>query len=346
MKFSTFVLQIISKMDGERTKNAAYHLLRGKRSGQTIQDVQYYHLYPYFSLFPQLPLEAFQLTMNQLEEDGCINYKERFVQVTERGYEFLKQEQPMRFDGWNYRGGDRVFFRRLALCVQTLSHIRQKQMDFLPIEQDREIQIHIKRFMHSRRENVNELPKRLAFELQHVFQEAKLSTLQNQLITYRFSGAQISGWTWRQLSVVSKKEPLDLQLHMLEAIHCILATIEANNQYPLLTDLATGVKVTTHLTASCSVTKQMFERGMSLESIAAARQLKISTIEDHLIELAINDSTFPIEQFVTRAQIEEVRKLSKQLRTKKLRVLKSHFPTCSYFHIRLILAVRVGEKSE
>ena len=42
MNLSSILLTIISRIDGERTIYAGLHLLRGKRSGQTLQDVEYY----------------------------------------------------------------------------------------------------------------------------------------------------------------------------------------------------------------------------------------------------------------------------------------------------------------
>ena len=37
--FHQILLQIFQKLNKERTISAAYHVLRGKRSGQTIQDI-------------------------------------------------------------------------------------------------------------------------------------------------------------------------------------------------------------------------------------------------------------------------------------------------------------------
>ena len=54
MNLSSLLLFIISRLDGERTIYAGLHLLRGKRSGQTLQDVEYYNLKPLFGILPKL----------------------------------------------------------------------------------------------------------------------------------------------------------------------------------------------------------------------------------------------------------------------------------------------------
>ena len=37
-----------------------------------------------------------------------------------------------------------------------------------------------------------------------------------------------------------------------------------------------------------------------MEDIATIRKLKMSTIEDHFVEMSINDADFPIRQFVSK----------------------------------------------
>lgn len=57
--FYQILLQIFQKLNNERTVSAAYHILRGKRSGQTIQDVGLFQLHNYFGLLPKLPRAIF-----------------------------------------------------------------------------------------------------------------------------------------------------------------------------------------------------------------------------------------------------------------------------------------------
>ena len=61
-----------------------------------------------------------------------------------------------------------------------------------------------------------------------------------------------------------------------------------------------NVKVSSYLTESSMQTKHFFEKGMSMDDIAQFASLKMSTIEDHFVEMSINDSEFPIEMFVSK----------------------------------------------
>ena len=69
------------------------------------------------------------------------------------------------------------------------------------------------------------------------------------------------------------------------------------DDFPFLRKIAENVKVSTYLTDSSVKTKQLFDRGMSIDEIATARKLKRSTIEDHFVEMSINDPQFPLSQF-------------------------------------------------
>ena len=79
-----------------------------------------------------------------------------------------------------------------------------------------------------------------------------------------------------------------------------------------------------------------------LKKLSTARNLKKSTIEDHFVEMSINDAEFPLTQFVSEEDAEAVAGKVKEIGTRRLRLLKSEFETLSYFQLRLILGARTG----
>ena len=72
MKLSSILLFIISKMNGQRTMNAGLHLLRGKKSGQTLQDVEYFSVKPFFGILPKLEEKTYMEAAGELIEAGFI----------------------------------------------------------------------------------------------------------------------------------------------------------------------------------------------------------------------------------------------------------------------------------
>ena len=107
---------------------------------------------------------------------------------------------------------------------------------------------------------------------------------------------------------------------------------------PILHQLAEDVYITMPLTESTYETAKLLNEGKSLEQIAAIRRLKISTIEDHVVEIVMNIPTFNIVAFLSKEQLKEINDTSEAYATKKLRVLKEVLPHYSYFQLRLGLA--------
>ncbi|MBO1914586.1 helix-turn-helix domain-containing protein, partial [Microvirga sp. 3-52] len=95
----------------------------------------------------------------------------------------------------------------------------------------------------------------------------------------------------------------------------LLETISQSSQYPILTETIKDIKVLTYLTESTSKTKELFERGMSMQEISRLRHLKMSTIEDHFVEISNNDQSFPMEEFVSSIDVDAVVAKSKELGT-------------------------------
>ena len=92
------------------------------------------------------------------------------------------------------------------------------------------------------------------------------------------------------------------------------------------------------LTGSAYQTAQLYYEGCSIEQICMLRNLKKSTIEDHLVELAMNEPSFDITPFVTCEDQQLVHTAVEDYATRKLKVLHEVLPHLTYFQIRLALA--------
>lgn len=343
MNLSSILLTIISRIDGERKIYAGLHLLRGKRSGQTLQDVEYYGLKDFFGILPKLSTEQFNKVAQQLTDQQLIvTMNDSFVKLTEQGRSEVAKIPSYQFNGWDYRGREMIFLGRLSLTVQTLSNFKAGEKTFMPVQKERDIQDFVKSFLHNKPIGDPAFSRLVGKELRVCFTRSGIDDIQKQIVTYRLSGFGLSGWTWDQLSNTLKRNPFDIRLLFIEAIHMLLADIMNSSDLPLLRKLAENVKVSTYLTDSSVKTKQLFKRGLSIEDIVNVRKLKKSTIEDHFVEMSINDLEFPLTDFVSEEDIAAVIEKVSELGTRRLRVLKSEFESLSYFQLRLILGARTG----
>lgn len=337
--FQQILLQIFHKLNKERTISAAYHLLRGKRSGQTIQDVGIFKLHSFFGILPKLSRKTFDAEITKLTSEEYLQIQENgYYVLTEKAIEKAQITPPFRFDGWHYRGNEHIFFSRLTLIVQSLSHQKAGQMSFSPVIKDESVQKWVRSFLKWSQYQSGEVQQKLFHEMSDTLQQSSLTEKSRALIVYRLSGEGVPGWTWQQIAHDYQLEQMDVQLQFIEGLHIWLTVIEASRETSLLKKVSEGIRVEDVLTGSANQTAQLFQQGYSIEQISSIRRLKMSTIEDHIVELAMNEPNFPIKQFVSKEDILLVKQQITSLQTKKLRVLHEVAEHLSYFQLRIILA--------
>jgi len=327
-------------MDGQRTLNAGLHLLRGKKSGQTLTDVEYFNVKPFFGILPKLDDTTYAEVADELLKSGLIIQNDKFVRLTVEGKNRIKELPEFQFNGWDYRGREMIFFGRVALLVQTLSHLREGETSFTPIQRNRDIQLFVKGLLASHLVTYPAYAKQLGSELKAALRKSGMSDIQKYLFASRLTVRNETAKTWNQLAAEIEVTEEELRLLFIEALHRLLPIVEDAADFPVLNKTAFDIKVNTYLTDSALHTKRLFDKGLSLQSIASIRNLKMSTIEDHIIEMAMNDLGFPVTRFVSEELIRKVVSKSEEMGTKRLKLLKNEFDALSYFELRLILTAR------
>lgn len=346
MDLSSILLFILNKMNGERTINASLHLLRGKKSGQTLQDVEYFDVKPFFGIWPKLTENEFQESTEKLLESGFVLINQNLAQLTTKGKDQLKNLPDYYFRGWDYRGRETIFFGRVSLVVQTISHFREGNSSYTPINRNRDIQSYVRHILKGQPITNPMFAKSIGDELRRALVASGMTDKQKYIFSCRLTGKKHTAKTWDQLALELKESTVALRLLFTESQHRLLPVVEASNdEYPFLHNCAMGIKIQSYLTDSALKTKKLFDQGYSLHEIVTFRNLKTSTIEDHFIEMAMNDERFPIRHFVSDEQIRAVVSKSAEMGTKRLKLLKDEFNTLSYFELRLILAVYKEEGS-
>lgn len=336
--FHQTLLQIFQKLNKERTISAAYHILKGKRSGQTVQDIGLFQLHQYFGLLPKLPRATFDEAVTLFMQYSWLKVQESGHFYMEKlGLQRAAQTPTFFFDGWHYRGNEHIFFARLSLIVQSLSHQNAAVRSFAPISRDPSIQAWVRSFLQDQYYQKGHLQQLLLEECTQVLRRLPVAEANKQLVLYRLSGYRLPGWTWQQLASGRRETVLDSQLAFIELLHILLNEVQQHT-YPLLGQIAEGLKVKILLTDSAQQTAQLYEQGYSIEQIAQIRQLKRSTIEDHFVEIAMYEPNFSIGPFVSFEEAEKIWQASKQYQTKKLKILHEALEDISYFQLKLVLA--------
>lgn len=337
MDFQRLLLLILQKLQGERSSTAPFYLLRGKKSGQTIQDVTYFQLHALFSIFPQLTKEEYDQEILALVNNGYIEILDSSAFLTDKGAAHIHTLRTPRFNGWLYRGNEHTFWSRLELVVQTLSYFQSNVPRFIPNQKNQSIHQFVRTYLLEKDFRNTALSLKINKQLTELLKQGAFEDIHRELFVYRLSGFKSSGWTWEQLAEKYNKQILDVKLLFIESLHIVLSHIDETN-YPDLYMLSKDIEVMTPLTESANKSYHLLKKGYSIEDVSKMRSLRINTIEDHIIEIVAADPTFPISTFVTNEQLEQVVNLSKKLQTKKLKEYRAHLPELSYFQIRIALS--------
>ncbi|MEK4385393.1 helix-turn-helix domain-containing protein [Solibacillus sp. FSL W7-1464] len=340
MLFQQILLKILHTFKQERTISAAFHLLKGKRSGQTIHDVGLYNLHQYFGLLPKLSRNNYDEHIDILFAGNSIVIEENgYYSMTESGKEIASKPLPVSFDSWNYRGNEHLFFSRLSLVVQSLSYQLNQKKAFIPIEKNEQIQQWVRGFLIRHHYQKQQLQQLLYTEMKSSLSQLTVEDHIKDFLMYRLTGYNEPGLTWQQLAIGYEMQEIDVQLLYISGLHSWLNELfDGESRYPLLNDMVQDIRVESLLTTSASATAKLYRSGRTIEEISHIRRLKISTIEDHIVELAMNEVNFSIEPFVTTEQQRQILAAVEDYETKRLKNLKEILPHLSYFQLRLTLA--------
>ncbi|MBM7577464.1 helix-turn-helix domain-containing protein [Jeotgalibacillus terrae] len=330
-------------INGERTQSSIYHLLKGKKTSQTIQDAQLFGLSPQFQIYPALRRKDYdQRLSGLLQKDFIAEKKDGIMVLTGSGKKavsdfFNVRPVPYDLNGWKYQKSAPIFWHRLTLMVQTASNLIHDQQRFLPVSRD----IHIQNWV---RNHVKQSDKALLDYTYQIHKElTEVLSLENfpdtpDLVIQKLSGFEMIGLTNQQIANKLNCEVSDVYIRFLNSLHFIMTAVEKKSaDYPVLSSMMmlenTG---NTLLTKSTTETYCYLSKQYSIDQIAAIRQLKKSTIEDHVLEIALLDPEFNINLYVHDELNKKIQLAGGDSR--RLRFIKDKVPEADYFQIRLVLA--------
>lgn len=345
------ILSLIHRFRGERSASAVYHLLKGKRTAQTIQDGFLYQVHVYFQTLKSLTRQEWQALMEDLSRSGrwILNDGNRCL-LTEEGLQALEAarsrfELPTGLDGWFYGRAAEKIWSRLSLLVQTASHLIAKQPRFLPVVRDDATLRWIKGYLKAVGRDREALAAGLYNELAALW--SRFPEREATLLSNRLSGSGMAGKTIDQMAVLLSRPETETLLWFQSGLHRtakVLTAKQSASSFPLLSRLAKDIDA--GLTASSAKTYELLKKGLGVEDIARLRRLKTATVQDHIVEIAFCDPEFSIRPFVNESAERLVKQVLKRTRTRRLSAIKQALPAdIDYFHIRLVLA-RMNDRDD
>ncbi len=333
------LLFCLNQLNGERTIYSIYHLLNGKKSSQTLQDAHLFSLQKYFRIIEHLTRETFDQIFSSILNKKLIEpCGEQRYQLTKAGKDYLLHTPlPYYMNGWRYQPYTLLVWERLSLLIQVASNITFQETKYIPIQKNTEVHIWLKDILKDSLIPKQKLGEILFSELVDCLEHSR--DINPEILVFRLTGFQQIGLTSAQAAKMCNIDTVQYHLEFINILHCLMQTVEENPaRFKVLTSLLTNLEQKDSLTLSSRKTWTLLKQGFSPDEIARIRNLKISTIEDHFVEFALNIKDFSINKFVDEDVQLKILDISRKEATRQLKVIRNSLKSASYFQIRLVLA--------
>lgn len=343
------ILKCLHTINGERTISSVYHLLSGKKSSQTIQDAHLYRLSYLFKTLPRWSRKQFEKNINDLFQKDLIvslNEDSKWI-VTDQGInaytDFFKENAfPKYIQGLKYQDVSILMWKRLTLLVQAISYLSHGENRYIPIVKDPDVRDWVKNILIQYPKSRSNLASCLFDELYSILNSPFPEN--PNIVVMRLSGFQSIGLTATQIAEFLEMELSESHFRFMNAQHYMIQVlIKDHNKYNILSSLLKDIYQKVPYTKTALRTYELLKQNLTIEEIAKLRNLKASTVEDHIIEIALNNQQFPITPYVDQESIEKISTIANTLGVRKLKPIKEKLSDVSYFQIRLVLS-RLGVK--
>ena len=284
------------------------NLLQGRETVSTLYWGMRYHLLNYLGTLKSIDFRVTKRSLIRLvNQDRLIKVGKRSYIINSRRVELTKSNSLAKSLRINLYYNLKRFKARFLLATQVVSEYSYRNSNYYPIQ----INIHdakiVKYWFHYNKRS--HLVTRFYQVLKTYF--SKLSKDDETLAWQAASlliGYRVPGRTLMQLKQELGFPIVKLELRQLEIL-CGLIDYLLQDRDRLLVPLLAGLKVNP-VNNSALLTFKMYLHQVSLLAIARRRHLKISTVKEHLLTVAIfSDQRFPYHLFFSSHLLNDLKRV-------------------------------------
>ncbi len=343
--FRYLLLDLLHTIKSNRSPAAIYHILTGKKSSQTIQDLHVFQLHIYYRLLPNLSRQAFDEVINQIVDEGLMTWiNKKDYRLTDEANAYLTTNA----DTAHYfhslaqpidESSKQIFIDRFYLTIQTFTHRVMNERGFIPVTDDVTIQAFVRQYYHAHKD---QLPNWLESCYEQLYEALKAyPEIDRHIFLDRLSTYDHSGRSLQQLMDCYETNEANIRLTLRLIERDLFHRSQQAPSY--LADLLPSGKNNQRnhplMTRSAQKTHQLVMRGYNIDELIQLRQLKRGTIEDHLVEICTLDDHFKLSDYVTDKKIAMIESYLSKRKTQKLGEIKRTLPEeVSYLDLRLVFA--------
>jgi uncharacterized protein YpbB len=346
--YNAIIIEVLQKVDGSRKSSGIFYILTGKKTSQSLSDSQWFNIEHYYASLKGITLDQFNSIIEKLCTVDLIEPRDdsvfivtkkgkQFLKDNAKGYLFIKNLNGLKFSSIEHR-----CWQMITLFVQSLSNSLYNNYDFSPVIRDRETAEKVKFLFPRSDQQRKDAASRLYNELKTVIKES--DSVSAEIFVEKLSGYNRIGNTFEQSSRERGMTKIETVLRFRSVLHQIFITLgKYPDKFPVLGTLIGDYMNVPALTRSALQTYHLLQNKKNIQEIMKIRNLKLSTMEDHLIEIAREVPGFSIHPYISEEDRVRVIQFYNDTKENKLRPIKEAFPHLTYLQIRLVLAKEGGK---
>lgn len=342
------LLDTLHIVNGSRKSSGIYYILTGKKTSQSLSDSQWFGIEHYYASLKGITYAAYTETIEALlNEKWIVSDGDQEYVITKTGERVLLNEKERlsflnNLNGLKYASIETACWQVLTLYVQALSNSLYDNVDYSPIVRDRLAVQKVKSLFPRSEIERKEKAESLHYEMSRLL--LTHDPLSADIFVKKLSGYNRIGSTFEQAARETGISQREAILRFRSVLHVFIQNAAVKKQqFPVFHSLFCSFTDIPALTKSASRTYEMLNKGKTLQEIMEIRNIKASTIEDHLVEFAREIPDFSIHPFIKEEEVQNVKKFYNKTKENKLRPIKDAFPHLSYLQIRLVLAKEGGK---
>lgn len=336
-----FILTLFQHGYKVRT-STLYHLLKGKRTSSVLVYGFLYENLRFFQLSSELSETRFNQMLHELIEQQLLRQETiGEAQITAKGKQMIMYDTTHFTWIDNYRFGktDDMIWRLLQFIVQVVSHLSYANQEYSPLEQSPLYQKQVKMYIKSMPKA--QLVETIKQEWSQIF--SCLSRKEADFFAQQFSGYQQIGKTSFQL-MTDQEQAFKAFLLKKERLHHLLQTIWLMPEGSFLKGIIMPL-LKQNENRSMNETRKYLKTQLSIDVLAQQRNMKKSTIQDHLLELSLT-SDFPFDSFISKETYHFFNGHSGPYQEWVYHLLKQENSALDYFEFRLYQIQKLREERE
>ncbi len=313
-----------------------YHLLKGKRTSSILSYGYFYENLLYFGLLPKLREDSYSKTIERLMSDGLLKKIDSGVaQISETGLiELEKAVFPCvsNLSQLSFYKYDLLFWNKLLFVTQITSEKSHGQRNYIPIENNIFKQQQLKFWLKKQSKTIEmNFYEEWNLMLDYI-PEAKQILLVGQLI-----GHNETGFTLSQIAEKQEQDYFFTYLEFKNFLHYFIQVVENERKsFPLFFELLELEKSLIKIDSS-QISNQLFNQYKSIVEVSNQRNLKVSTITDHLIEsFLLNPDRLEIPDFrqATLTSLNVMKQGNRDFRRWQYKDAKDYDPDLSFYEFK------------